>query len=85
MADQTLLGLCAPRSSASAPDRHENYVEQFLHLWVPHLCILEDLSNKVHRLLLDFHRGFCHFMEMTVLTNVSVATTYSSSISLGRG
>jgi hypothetical protein len=37
--------------------RHENCIEQLLHLRVLCLSILEDLANKVHRLLLDFCRG----------------------------
>jgi hypothetical protein len=36
------------------PDRHEYYVEQFLHLWVPYLSIFQDLADKIHGLLLDF-------------------------------
>jgi hypothetical protein len=33
--------------------RHEYYVEQFLHLWIPYLSILQDFADKVHGLLLD--------------------------------
>jgi hypothetical protein len=38
--------------------RHKDYVEQFLNLRVPCLSILQDLANKVHRLLFDFRCGF---------------------------
>jgi hypothetical protein len=36
---------------------YENCVEQLLHLWVLCLSVLEDLTDKVHMLLVDFHRG----------------------------
>jgi hypothetical protein len=35
------------------PGRHEYYVEQFLHLWIPYLSVLLDFADKVHGLLLD--------------------------------
>jgi hypothetical protein len=35
--------------------RHEYCVEQFLHLWIPYLSVLQDLTDKVHKLLLDLH------------------------------
>jgi hypothetical protein len=43
------------------PCRHEYYVEQFLHLWIPYLSILQDLTDKVHGLLLDFCYSFWPF------------------------
>jgi hypothetical protein len=57
MTDRIRSKLCAPRSSASTSWCHENCVEQLLLLRVPYLSILEDLADKVHWLLLDFHRG----------------------------
>jgi hypothetical protein len=45
------------------PTRYENCVEQLLHLRVPCLNILEDLTDKVHCLLLDFYRGFWAFND----------------------
>jgi hypothetical protein len=35
------------------PGRHEYYIEQLLHLWIPYLSVLQDFTDKVHRLLLD--------------------------------
>jgi hypothetical protein len=35
------------------PDRHEYCVEQFLHMWIPNLSVLQDFTAKVHGLLLD--------------------------------
>jgi hypothetical protein len=40
---------------------HKDYVEQLLNLRVPHLSILQDLVDKVHRMLFDFRRGFRPF------------------------
>jgi hypothetical protein len=37
------------------PGHHEDSVEQLLDLWVPFLCILQDLADKVQRFLLDFN------------------------------
>jgi hypothetical protein len=35
------------------PDHHEYYVEQFLHLWISYLSVLQDFADKIHGLLLD--------------------------------
>jgi hypothetical protein len=43
------------------PGHHKDRVEQFLNLRVPYLIILQDLTDKVHMLLLHFHRGFWPF------------------------
>jgi hypothetical protein len=43
------------------PSRRKDCVEQLLDLRVPCLSILQDLVDKVHGLLLDFHRGFGPF------------------------
>jgi hypothetical protein len=43
------------------PSHHEDCVEYLMYLRVPCLSILKDLADKVHRLLLDFHRGFWSF------------------------
>jgi hypothetical protein len=39
------------------PGRHENYIEQLLHLWVSCLSVLKDFTNEVYRLLLFFCLG----------------------------
>jgi hypothetical protein len=44
-------------------DHHKDCVEQLLDLWVSCLTILQDLADKVHRLLLDFRRGFGSFND----------------------
>jgi hypothetical protein len=43
------------------PGRHEYCIEQFLHLWISCLSILQDLTDKVHGLLLDFYYSFWPF------------------------
>jgi hypothetical protein len=43
------------------PSHHECCVEQFLHMWIPYLSILQDLANKLHGLLLDFRYSFWPF------------------------
>jgi hypothetical protein len=43
------------------PSRHEYCVEQFLHLCIPCLSILQDLADKIHGMLLDFHYSFWPF------------------------
>jgi hypothetical protein len=35
------------------PGRHEYWVEQFLHLWISYLSVLQDFTDKVHGLLPD--------------------------------
>jgi hypothetical protein len=42
---------------------HEYCVEQFLHLCIPYLSILQDLTDKVHGLLLDFRYCFWPFND----------------------
>jgi hypothetical protein len=41
--------------------RHKDCVEQLLNLRVSCLSVLHDLTDKVHRLLFDFRRGFRPF------------------------
>jgi hypothetical protein len=41
--------------------RHEYRVEQFLHLWIPHLSVLYDFADKIHGLLLDLRYRFWLF------------------------
>jgi hypothetical protein len=45
------------------PGCHKDYVEQLLNLWVPYLSVLQDLTDKVHRLLFDFRCGFRPFND----------------------
>jgi hypothetical protein len=33
--------------------RHEYCVEQFLHMWIPYLSILQNFADKVHGVLFD--------------------------------
>jgi hypothetical protein len=40
---------------------HEDCVEQLLYLHVPCLSILKDLTDKIHRLLLNIHHGLWSF------------------------
>jgi hypothetical protein len=35
------------------PGRYEYCVELFLYLWIPYLSVLQDFTDKVHKLLLD--------------------------------
>jgi hypothetical protein len=65
------------------PGHHENRIEQLLYLWVSCLSILEDLADKYTGYCLTFVVASGHSTMMTVLTTVSVATTYNSSTSLG--
>jgi hypothetical protein len=53
MGSQIQSELCALGSNASASWCHEYCVEQFLHLWIPYLSVIQDLTDKVHGLLLD--------------------------------
>jgi hypothetical protein len=39
------------------PIHHKDCVEQLLNLRVSCLSILQNLADKVHELLFDFHRG----------------------------
>jgi hypothetical protein len=41
--------------------RHKDCVEQLLNMSVPCLSILQNLVDKVHGLMFDFHRGFRPF------------------------
>jgi hypothetical protein len=41
--------------------RHKDYIEQLLNLRVSCLNILQDLTDKVHRLLFNFRRSFRPF------------------------
>jgi hypothetical protein len=43
------------------PGHHEYCVEQFLHLWISCLSILQDHADKIHELLFDFRHSFCPF------------------------
>jgi hypothetical protein len=43
------------------PDYHKDCIEQLLNLRVPYLSVLQDLADKLHGLLFDFHRGFRSF------------------------
>jgi hypothetical protein len=43
------------------PGHHEDCIEQLLCPRVPCLSILKDLADKIHMLLLDFHRGLWPF------------------------
>jgi hypothetical protein len=43
------------------PSLHKDCIEQLLNLSVPYLNILQDITDKVHMLLLDFRRGFWLF------------------------
>jgi hypothetical protein len=43
------------------PGRHEDCVEQLLNCRAPCLSVLQDVTDKVHGLLLDFHCGFKPF------------------------
>jgi hypothetical protein len=45
------------------PGRHKDYIEQLLNLRVPYLIVLQDLVDKIHMLLFDFHRGFRPFND----------------------
>jgi hypothetical protein len=67
------------------PVCHKDCIEQFLNLSVPCLSILQDLADKVRSCCLTFIVALGHSMVMTVLTNVSVATTYNSNTSSGFG
>jgi hypothetical protein len=40
---------------------HKYYIEQLLNFEVPCLSVLQDVTDKVHGLLFDFHRGFRTF------------------------
>jgi hypothetical protein len=42
---------------------HEYCVEQFLHLWIPCLSILQDLADKLHEMLLVFRYSFWPFND----------------------
>jgi hypothetical protein len=53
-ADRKRLLDCVRQVMLQLPGRHENRIEQLLHLWVPRLGIFQDLTNKVHGLLLNF-------------------------------
>jgi hypothetical protein len=43
------------------PYYHKDCIKQLLNLRVSCLSILQDLTDKIHRLLFDFHRGFRPF------------------------
>jgi hypothetical protein len=43
------------------PGRHKDCTEQLLNLRVPCLSVLQDLTDKVHRILFDFRCGFRAF------------------------
>jgi hypothetical protein len=45
------------------PGRHEYCIEQFLHLWIPYLSVIQDLANKVHELLSDLCYHLCLFND----------------------
>jgi hypothetical protein len=45
------------------PGHHEDYIEQLLYLRVCCLSILQDLVDKVHGLLFNFHHGFRPFND----------------------
>jgi hypothetical protein len=45
------------------PGCHEDYIEQLLNWRAPYLGILQDLADKVHRLLFDFHHSFRPFND----------------------
>jgi hypothetical protein len=51
------------------PGHHKDYIEKLLDLRVPSLSILQDLTNKVHMLLLDFHCGFWPFNDDNCANN----------------
>jgi hypothetical protein len=40
------------------PGHHKDYIEQLLNLRVPCLCVLQNLTDKVHRLVVNFRHGF---------------------------
>jgi hypothetical protein len=40
------------------PGRYEDCIEQLLNLRVPYLCMLQDLTNKVHWLLFNLCISF---------------------------
>jgi hypothetical protein len=66
------------------PGHHKDFIEQLLNLRVSCLSIFQDLIDKVHMLLFDFHHGFSPF-NGTVLTTMLVAATYNSNTSSGIG
>jgi hypothetical protein len=35
------------------PGCHEYCVEQFLHLWIPYLSVLQEFADEIHGLLLN--------------------------------
>jgi hypothetical protein len=45
------------------PSRHKDCIEELLNLRVPCLSTVQNLTNKVHRLLFDFYRGFRLFND----------------------
>jgi hypothetical protein len=40
------------------PGCHEDYIEELMNLQVPSLCVLQDLTDKVHRFLFSLCIGF---------------------------
>jgi hypothetical protein len=51
------------------PGHHEDIIEQLLDLRVHCLSIFQDLVDKVHMLLLDFHCGFWPFNDDNTADN----------------
>jgi hypothetical protein len=43
------------------PSYYKDCIEQLLNLRVPYLIVLQVLTDKVHKLLFDFRRGFMPF------------------------